>query len=406
LHKIERPWVVMLAVFFVTEGRYALAEPTPPAKAEFGAVPVAGGGSDYGYGVGGIANYALPNKKDPPFTWALELGAFVTFQYADKSVRSPYQDVYLLFRHLDLWQGRGRLEARTSWTRESSLNYFGIGNASMAPKSQPLAPDQYERMHPEGHVRLRYRLLGPLSLELGQTFAHNRLDIGSQTRLAEDVKAPPAGFSSSFKTTAPHNLARTEFMLAMDTRDNEISPTRGQFHTLQFRVSPQIGNAFPFGYRQFNFTARAYHPIVTPRVVVAGRFVADVLQGAPPFFELARFEETNAVGGLKGVRGVLAQRYHGKVKAFANLELRIRLLGFHIGSKSYTLGAVTFFDTGRVWSQLPASRELDGTGFGLKYGVGGGLRLMQGSTFVVRGDVAWSPDARPVGAYLVAGHIF
>ena len=50
--------------------------------------------------------------------------------------------------------------------------------------------------------------------------------------------------------------------------------------------------------------------------------------------------------------------------------------------------------------------ELDGTGLGLKYGVGGGLRVASGQTFVLRVDVAWSPDANPISGYLLAGHIF
>jgi hypothetical protein len=34
------------------------------------------------------------------------------------------------------------------------------------------------------------------------------------------------------------------------------------------------------------------------------------------------------------------------------------------------------------------------------------VRFQQGSAFVVRGDVAWSPDARPIGAYFTAGQMF
>jgi len=64
-------------------------------------------------------------------------------------------------------------------------------------------------------------------------------------------------------------------------------------------------------------------------------------------------------------------------------------------------------DVGRAWTELGRSHpELDGTGWGLKYGLGGGLRLTQGKTFVVRGDLAWSPDARPIGGYVNAGQMF
>ena len=102
-----------------------------------------------------------------------------------------------------------------------------------------------------------------------------------------------------------------------------------------------------------------------------------------------------------------AQRYYGKVKVFGNLELRTELTSFHIGTKALVLGIVGFFDAGRVWTELTrAHPDLDGTGVGLKYGVGGGLRLQQGQTFVVRADLAWSPDARPLGAYFAAGQIF
>jgi hemolysin activation/secretion protein len=107
------------------------------------------------------------------------------------------------------------------------------------------------------------------------------------------------------------------------------------------------------------------------------------------------------------VRGVPAQRYYGKVKVFQNLEARSEIWPFRLWGKPMVLGVALFADAGRVWSELtPRHTDLDGTGVGLKYGLGGGLRLKQGETFVVRVDLAWSPDARPVGAYFAAGEIF
>jgi hypothetical protein len=38
--------------------------------------------------------------------------------------------------------------------------------------------------------------------------------------------------------------------------------------------------------------------------------------------------------------------------------------------------------------------------------VGGGLRLQKDQTFVLRADLAWSPDAHPLGGYFLAGHLF
>jgi len=106
------------------------------------------------------------------------------------------------------------------------------------------------------------------------------------------------------------------------------------------------------------------------------------------------------------VRGIPGQRYYGKVKLFSNVELRSHLLDFSWWGKPYILSGALFADFGRLWSELGSHPELDGSGIGLKYGLGGGARIQQGKTFVVRVDVAWSPDSRPIGAYLTAGQSF
>jgi hypothetical protein len=106
------------------------------------------------------------------------------------------------------------------------------------------------------------------------------------------------------------------------------------------------------------------------------------------------------------VRGIRGDRYHGKRKLFGNLELRSTLWHFRVRKSGYSLGVTGFVDGGRVWADTSAAPELDGTGLGLHYGMGGGLRLRKGETFVLRADVAWSEDARPIGFYFLAGHIF
>ena len=143
------------------------------------------------------------------------------------------------------------------------------------------------------------------------------------------------------------------------------------------------------------------------RLSVSVRVVGDLLLGSPPFYELARFDETPAIGGGKAIRGVPAQRYYGKVKVFENFEVRGDFLEFTVKKKPLVLGIAGFVDAGRVWAQAGTpSPQLDGGLLGIHYGVGGGLRLAEGKTFVVRADVAWSPDAQPIGAYFAAGEIF
>ena len=141
-------------------------------------------------------------------------------------------------------------------------------------------------------------------------------------------------------------------------------------------------------------------------MTLAMRVAGDILVGNVPFAELARFGDNYGIGGQNTLRGVPAQRYYGKVKLFANLEVRTELTSFEVGKNDFELGAAIFFDGGRLWSDWTGDPALDGSGAGLKYGVGCGLRLRQGRAFVVRGDVAWSPDARPIAGYFTAGHTF
>ena len=68
------------------------------------------------------------------------------------------------------------------------------------------------------------------------------------------------------------------------------------------------------------------------------------------------------------------------------------------------LGTIAFIDAGRVWAEVASRPGLDGEGLGLKYGVGGGLRLQWGETFIVRADTGWSPDG--LGIFININHIF
>jgi hypothetical protein len=171
------------------------------------------------------------------------------------------------------------------------------------------------------------------------------------------------------------------------------------------KVSPGGSTAFPYQYGNVNVIARAFVPIWKPRVTFAVRIVSDLLIGNPPFYELSRFEDTYALGGAGGVRGVPAQRYYGKVKLFGNAELRTELVPFHALDKPMVFGVVGFLDVGRVWADIHAEPALDGPGPGIKFGTGGGLRLQSGSAFVLRLDVAWSPDANPLSGYFAAGQL-
>ena len=381
-----------------------MAAPAPPPgrTLEFNIVPIAGGDSDVGIGGGEVADLARLDPRYRPYRWKLTSEAFITFSTLNGQLISPFQDYSLTLTLPDLTSSRRlRLEIRPAFTNERTLKFYGIGNATpLPPPGVSIADTEYQRVHPTLSVEARYRFYKRFYLLAGSVYTQNWLVVPPNGLLARAQASPSAEIREIIGSFAPHGVELLEGGIQYDSRDNETVTRRGQFHTAVIRVSPRVGTALPYAYERLNLTARFY---TTPvhNVTLLFRVVGDTLLGDPPFYELARFDETPAIGGSKAVRGVPAQRYYGKVKLFGNIEVRSEILHFSVQHKRMVLGAALFADGGRSWTQLGQSNPaLDGTGLGLKYGLGGGLRLQEGQTFIVRGDVAWSPDATAGGRLL------
>lgn len=386
----------------------AKAGGTKDSKVELGLIPLVGGDTDVGVGVGVLSTLARVAPGYEPYVWAVELAGFASAKWDEGKVINPYQDYAVQVTMPHLAGGRLRLEIRPSYTKETTQRFYGLGNASPAPEDDVAARDFYGRTHPTLWVRARYRIWDHLHLGAGTSYTQNWLVIGPESTLGQQMVSDDPTLRRLLPVQRRHGVLLLEGLLLYDTRDSETVPERGQMHQARLRISPALaGDALPYGYQQLNLSARFYVPLMaTRRLVFAARVVGDLQFDHPPFYELARYDDTFALGGLNGVRGVPGQRYYGKIKVFANFELRSKIVDFTLFGKELTLGAALFFDAGRAWADWGHHPELDGRGLGLKFGTGGGVRLQQGKTFVVRGDIAWSPDARPLGGYVGAGHTF
>jgi hypothetical protein len=386
------------AALVAASGPARAADEDPHPHTEVDVVPLVGGDSDVGVGGGAVLEVARHEAGYKPNRWSLQVASLTTFKPSRGGLRIPYEDDYALFTIPDLVPRVLRLQVRPSFTEEATQKFYGLGNGSkVAPYPDPDDPRyEYGRIHPTLVARVRLTLARDLYLRVGDSFTWNALDVGKGTRLDAQVGAVP-----------DHAVDFFEQALVYDTRDSEIETRRGVWHQLELRESPGGTAAFPYRYAQVDVQLRAYVTPIPQRLTIAARLVADRQLGDPPFYELARYEDTFALGGANGVRGVPGQRYYGKTKIFGNLEARVFGPDFDLFGKRFALGGAAFFDAGRVWADWIGDRpDLDGTGLGLKYGVGGGLRIRQGQSLVVRLDVAWSPDAAPIGGYFAASEMF
>jgi outer membrane protein assembly factor BamA len=375
---------------------------------QFNLAPVVGGTTDIGFGVGEFSGAVRVKKGYDPYVWNIESAGLVTFKDGGTGIVVPYQDLYVKLTVPRFLTSRTRVEVRPSYTSESTLNYDGMGNASsdVRPARTGDSYAQYGRIHPALSVDVRSRLVDHVATRAGVRYTQNWVHVDAQSRLADDLRSGSAEVKSLLGSTRAHGVALFTYGLQWDDRDNEISTHTGSFDEVLVALSPGGVEPVPYRYGQVNLTSRLFLPIGSRRFTLALRGVADILFGSPPFYELSRYDDTYALGGANGVRGVPGQRYYGKVKVFGNVEIRADVVSFHALGRPLALGLVTFVDGGRVWADTTSHPELDGNRLGMKYGVGGGVRLQSGDAFVLRADLAWSPDAQPIGGYVAAGQTF
>jgi hypothetical protein len=390
--------------------RAAGKEDDQRSPTEFTAVPIVGGDSDVGFGGGYILSYArLPGVYEP-YLFRIESAGAITFkrESGQQGWQIPYLDDYVMLHLPHAIPRRLEVELRLSFTREANLKFYGLGNAARIPDGADPTAQYFEhlRIHPTARWRSIYHLTGSFQLVWGLAYTHNWLDVPPDTLLEQQMRSASSDVRRLLGTPRNHGVVQFSYGVRWDSRDNEVDPNRGQFHDLRIDLAPSGVSGMPYEWARLVTAARGYVPLVADRLTGAVRVAADLLFGEAPFYELPRFDDTFAIGGANGVRGVPAQRYYGKIKLFGNAELRSKLFDFDFWGKTNSFGVTGFFDAGRLWADYRSLPELDGTGLGLKYGTGGGIRLTAGDSFVLRADVAWSPDANPIGAYLTSGHIF
>jgi outer membrane protein assembly factor BamA len=236
----------------------------------------------------------------------------------------------------------------------------------------------------------------------------NWINVYSGSKLAEDLDAQHGTFVRDFlHGTREHLQLSGTVGVLLDRRNHESTPSDGSLSQISTRGGVGYGERFAFG----GFTAehRHYLSIWDEYLVFAGRLLADFLFGQVPLYELPRvggLQPDGAGGGHKSMRGIVNNRYCGKIKLLANAELRAKIIHFTVFEQRFNVGAVGFFDVGRVFTDFDSPTALDGSDFGAKVGTGGGLRLQWGEHFIIRADFGYSPTEGSLGQYITIDHAF
>ena len=321
-----------------------------------------------------------------------------------------------------LLNGRLRLQPQILFTRTVNQGWFGVGNASAAALPADVTdPEEIHRFYqftytaPEARLNARLPVTESLSLMVGVHGRYVLIEPWPGSLLERQMQGVAGDRDPPLVGADDHGLMLVAAGVLWDTRDDETVTTSGMFDELSVRGGVGFTDEFLFAFGGVSANLRAYVPIAGKYLVLATRVLADALFGDPPFYELGRggsFYPVELPGGVDGIRGVPAGRWAGRVKLVGTLELRSIFWGFRLFGKDMHLGADAFFDWGRVWTGQEGYGSLDGTGPGLKYGVGGGIYWQWGPSAIFRFEAAWSPDASagdpdlPVGIYISFAQAF
>jgi len=291
---------------------------------------------------------------------------------------------------------------RVAYIQVDNKGYYGFGNDAPYIPSDDKDRYTYSVQSPEVWAYTTYTLPKKMSLLGGLRFRYSLFDFSPSSLLDDHQKVV------DIPGTENHGELIWAFGWNIDTRDDETATTSGYFVQLstRFSIGPITGTDYNYG--ATSIQGRGFIPVAKEYLVFAGRVFADIMYGSAPFYEMSiagAFPYFDMPGGSRGIRGVPEGRYRGPVKLIINLEVRSMFIKFNLGSQRFKIGAVAFFDTGRIWMYQKYS-YLDGDGMGMKFGVGGGVRLQWGKTVMVRIDVAYSPDSDPIGFYFDVGHMF
>jgi len=410
----------------------------PPERLEFGGLPATNYDSDLGVGFGVIASLAKFKPGYNPYRWRIQMLLYATAKKAPGGgVELPFHNDYLQLDVPGLLDNRLRINVDVGFRKFATTGYYGIGNDSeklrpwenFDPNTQSdeysaaRRYHQYDRIFPGFTANARIRAWDGsieahrrrLEFFVGTYFSYNVIRPYPGSKLSEDIEAAKADTADGrtldrlLNGTDNHALLRLNLGLIWDTRDHEFAPTRGTFTELSTRISPGIDDKLY--HAGFTLNTSWYRSLAGSYLVLATRAVGDVMVGNIPVWELTRFGallSRDGPGGSWSVRGVPRQRFSGKRKLISNVELRSEFLPFRIKNQRFVIGAIAFVDTGRVWADVRRT-ELGGRsvdGGGLAVGVGGGLRVRWGETFIVRVDPSYSPTEESFGIYIDVGHIF
>ncbi len=403
-------------------------------------LPLVAYGTDIGLGLGARAYYywngvrASPLFAVTPYLHRVFAQAFFT--------TGGLQFHWLDYDAPNLGGSDYRLRASLTFERNTDRNYFGIGNAALAPFRFPGSPqtyesytaytealrqiasgvtfakyDRYDFVRPVGMATVERSLLGDrIRVQVGLAISYTTIDdytgeqvdavdaegrdvtaTSAMTRLRQDCDAGLlVGCNGGWD-----NALRLGF--AYDTRDFEPDPNRGVFADVALDAAT-VALGSDFDYLRVLAAARGYlSPFRSIDLVFAARAMVKWQSEGSPFFSMNTLPFTDdtkeGLGGHRTMRGYRLDRFVGPVEALTNVEARWTFARTEILRQKLGFIVAPFFDLGRPFDDLG---DLELADWRASYG--GALRISWNLATIITVDYGRSSE--DAGVYINFAHNF
>ncbi len=397
---------LLLPLLCAASVAHAEGDPWDDEGFGFGALPALAYSTDDGLGYGALASIYRYDGQSAPYKWSATLLLYTT----TKRSHTHHLDLDII----DLAGQPLRLTGRLEFAATKTASYCGldpaefcdVADAEAAAAAAGLSDtstDEYDtfvrryhmirRIRPNSTWNFRYRISDmPHKVEILVGWFGEYLIPGD---FQDEGAYPGSLYALDFPADEEGPAGEEGFFsnlqggIVFDSRDNEPAPTAGYWAEASVRGASRFWGS-EWSYVGYNVTLRGYTSPIE-RVVLTGRLIADGLIGDAPVTGLARAGGTqiyDLFGGQSAGRGIRAAGVLGKARFVAQPEVRATFARFTVLKKAdVDLVAVGFSDWGYIAPELSALS--DGALVG---GYGGGLRFVMNTNFIVRADVAFSPQ--------------
>lgn len=243
----------------------------------------------------------------------------------------------------------------------NTMNFFGFGNETSFNKDLTDPAIRYYRSRFNVFsldAALRSHLTQNITATIGPSITAVTLEQeDNEDRFLTDYDLNKIDSATIFKNKY-HAGLRAGFNI--DTRDNDIIPTRGLLWNTSLQGNKGL-NDFSHDYAQLRTDMSIYASFGLPAdVVLVARLGGGVTWGKHEFFQAL------TLGGTANLRGYRNHRFAGNSMLYNNLELRAKLFDFTSYLLPGSVGLIAFNDVGRVWADGESSGQWhDGFGGGL-----------------------------------------